>query len=183
MTRLIRPARRLAVLLAVAILGGAAAEAHADSIVFLRDSDVWVMTPDGARQRQLTTDGTPQNRYTSPSMADDGTIVALKNKHFVRMRPDGTRIGDPVPGMGSTVETSGNLFMPTGPLDPMVSPDGRLIAYWFGSWVHHCRQWWDCSYELEDHITWSHADRFTSWQETGRVDVYREPSWIDDGRL
>ena len=178
--------RRLLAVVAGALLAVplAAADAHASSIVYAADGNLWLSTPDGARQRPLTTDGTPQSPYASPSMSDDGTIVALKDKHFVRMRPDGSRIGDPVPGLGSTVETSGNLFLPTGPIDPVISPDGRRIAYWFGTMVHHCREWWDCSYEIEDHVTWSYADRFTGWTETGIVAGYREPAWIgNDGLL
>jgi hypothetical protein len=183
-----RPAtatRRLLAVLAGALLAAAlvAADAQASSIVYVVDGNLWLSTPDGSRQKQLTADGTPQDPYASPSMADDGTIVALKDKLFFRLRPDGTRIGDPVPGLGSTVETSGNLFMPTGPIDPMISPDGRRIAYWFGSMVYHCREWWDCSYEIEDHVTWSHADRFTGWTETGLLTGYREPSWIGNDRL
>jgi hypothetical protein len=149
---LARVARRLVVCLLPVVLACslAVADAQADSIVYIDGDNVWLTTPDGSRQRQLTTDGTPERPYASPSMADDGTIVALKDKHFVRMRPDGTRIGDPIPGLGSTVETSGNLYLPTGPLDPMISPDGRWIAYWFGTMVHHCRTWWDCSYEMRD---------------------------------
>ena len=52
----------------------AAAPAAADSIVFVRDGDVWISTPDGTTERQLTAGG----GWTSPSMADDGTIVALR---------------------------------------------------------------------------------------------------------
>src|SRR5215210_126533 len=165
-SRTAAPRRLLAVLIAVVLAGLAAAagaaDAQASSVVYIADGNVWLTTPDGSRLRQLTTDGTEESPYASRSWGDDGTILALKSKHFVRMRPDGSRIGDPVPGLGSTVETSGNLFLPTGPIDPMISPDGRWIAYWFGTMVHHCRQWWDCSYEIRDHITWSHADRFTN---------------------
>jgi hypothetical protein len=161
-----------------------AADARASSIVYVdAGGDLWLTAPDGSRQRQVTADGRPADAYSSPSMADDGTILALKAKHFVRLRPDGTRLGDPLPGLGSTVATSGNLFLPTGPLDPVISPDGRWIAYWFGTMVNHCRTWWDCSYEMHDQITWSHVDRFTDVTESGLVGDYRQPSWTDDGHL
>ena len=45
-------------LLAAAALLTLPAAAHADSIVFVKDANVWVASPDGSNQRQLTRDGT-----------------------------------------------------------------------------------------------------------------------------
>ena len=55
------------------VLVTAPAVAQADMIVFRRGTDVWVMAPDGTRQRQVTSGPL---RYEWPSAADDGTIVA-----------------------------------------------------------------------------------------------------------
>ncbi len=52
------------------------AAASADSIVYVKDADVWVASPDGSGQRQLTRDGTADHPYRSPSQADDGTVAA-----------------------------------------------------------------------------------------------------------
>jgi hypothetical protein len=57
-----------------------AATAGADSIVYVKDGNVWLTSPDAAKQYQVTFDG----GYSSPSQADDGTIVALRGKQFVR---------------------------------------------------------------------------------------------------
>ena len=54
----------------------------ADSILFVRDGNVWISTPDGSTERPLTAGG----GYASPSMADDGTIVALRGNSFARLR-------------------------------------------------------------------------------------------------
>ena len=58
-------------LAAIAIALVPAAAASADSIVFVKDANVWVASPDGSGQRQLTKDGTPDHPYRSPSQADD----------------------------------------------------------------------------------------------------------------
>src|ERR671917_448505 len=50
-----------------------AAPASADSIAFIKGGDVWLATPDGARQQQVTRTGT----YSYVSQADDGTMIAL----------------------------------------------------------------------------------------------------------
>jgi hypothetical protein len=63
----------------------AASPSAADSILFVRDGNVWIPTPDGTTERPLTAGG----GLSSPSMADDGTIVALRGRSFVRLRPDG----------------------------------------------------------------------------------------------
>jgi hypothetical protein len=54
--------------------------ASADSLVFIKDHDVWLSQPDGSGQYRVTTDGTADNPYASPSQADDGTIVAMRAK-------------------------------------------------------------------------------------------------------
>ena len=55
-----------------------AAPAAADSIVYVKDANVWVARPDGSEARALTTDGTPQLPYGTPTQADDGTVLAVR---------------------------------------------------------------------------------------------------------
>ncbi len=85
----------LAALVALVLLA-APAPAVASSIVLVRDGDVWLATLDGGFERRLTVGG----GYASPSMADDGTIVALHGRNFVRLRGDGGMIGDPIQAVG-----------------------------------------------------------------------------------
>jgi hypothetical protein len=51
----------------------AAAPAAADSIAYIKDGNVWLSTPDGGRQYQVTSAG----GYSYVSQADDGTMIAL----------------------------------------------------------------------------------------------------------
>jgi hypothetical protein len=97
------------------------APALAGSILFVRAGDVWISTPDGTTERQLTVGG----GFASPSMADDGTIVALRGRTFVRLRPDGAPVGMPLDAVG------GDWIVGGGPYDARVSPDGLKVAYWF----------------------------------------------------
>ena len=99
----------------------AASPAAADSILFVRDGNVWISTPDGTTERPLTAGG----GFASPSMADDGTIVALRGSALVRLRPDGAAVGAPIAAVG------GNWIVAKGPYDARVSPDGLKVAYWF----------------------------------------------------
>src|SRR3954469_19301978 len=50
------------------------AAAHADSIVYIDQGNVWSASPDGARKVQLTTGG----GWHSPTQADDGTVAAVQ---------------------------------------------------------------------------------------------------------
>ena len=70
----------LAALVALILLA-APASAAASSIVLVRDGNLWLSMPDGGFERPLTLSG----GYSSPSMDDDGTIVALKGGSFVRL--------------------------------------------------------------------------------------------------
>ena len=57
------------------------AAASADSIVYTKNSDVWLARPDGSSARQLTHGG----GYQSPTQANDGTILAQRGTRFVRL--------------------------------------------------------------------------------------------------
>ena len=170
-------------LLALALLLPAAASAS--SIAFVKDNNIWLSSPDGSRQRQVTTDGTAAKYYNSPSQADDGTILAKHGSHFVRLRPDGTRIGEPVPGLGSDHSHSGNVFVMSGPNDPRISPDGKRFTYWVSVRGMVTCPIWDpgCSYRDTDYTIVSRVDRFTQPQEFGVVRDYRDPSWVDNDYL
>ncbi len=121
------PSTRSSRIAAVLALCGAAtlasaAPALADSIVFVRDANIWLANPDGSGQYQVTTDGTAANPWQSPSQADDGTIVAVRAQPnlgpIVRMQQNGVVINEiPV------------APMQYGPFEPAISPDGTKVAY------------------------------------------------------
>ena len=115
-------------LAAAAIMLVPAAAAHADSIVFVKDANVWVASPDGSGQRQLTRDGTADHPYRSPSQADDGTVAAsyLDSIRIVNRSGKLVRELDPPP-----LTNSVSHAMDGTPVDVALSPDGRTIAYTF----------------------------------------------------
>ena len=87
---------------------------------------MWLANADGSGQYQVTLDGTAGSPYSSPSQADDGTIVALRTPfggrpQIWRMHQNGGLLNAPIntPAPG------------TGAIDARVSPDGQLVAYWF----------------------------------------------------
>jgi hypothetical protein len=108
--------------LAAATCMAAPAAAQADSLVFIKDHNVWLSEPDGSGQYQVTTDGSAANPWVSPSQSDDGTIVAAREEPnggpLYRMKQNGTVL--------NTIPVVQAL---AGPFDPHVSPDGRTVAY------------------------------------------------------
>ena len=71
-----------------------AGPAIADSMVFIRDGNVWLANPDGSGQYQVTLDGTPDSPYSSPSQADDGTTSHCGPRRAAGRRSGGcTRTG------------------------------------------------------------------------------------------
>lgn len=177
---------RFAAVAALTLALGAPAAAEASgSIAFVKDDNIWLTTPDGARQRQVTKDGTASRAYSWPSQADDGTILARYDGLFVRLRTDGTRLGDPVPALGSDAQHSGNVVVMAGPADPRISPDGTRFAYWVSVRGMVTCPVWDpgCSYQDTDYTIVSRVDRFTEPAEFGAVRDYRDPSWIGGDRL
>lgn len=172
-----RRVRRAAVTVAViaAVVAAVAAPASADSLVFLRGSNVWLANADGSGEYQVTMDGSSSAPYESPSQADDGTIVAGRKeadgkRRLYRMRQNGALLNPPfaTPAPG------------TGALDPKVSPDGKLVAYWYATQVRDYFCYFCTS--LTGTVLYSNADRFTPQDEipgarTGDGEV---PAWVDN---
>jgi hypothetical protein len=107
---------------ALVALAAAAAPAQGASMVFVKKGDVWISRLDGSRQVAVTKDGRPGNPYFSPSIADNGTIVALKGIHLHSFRPNGRRIVKPRQWaiLGSQLSTE--------PFTVDLSPNGRIAA-------------------------------------------------------
>jgi len=133
-----RPARRrsplrtgAALALAGTALLAAPGAASADSIAYVKDGNVWLTTPDGARQYQVTFDG----GYSTVSQSDSGRLVALRGDRIETFEPDGSAIN--VDGTTRySILTPHSYTMPgttfRGPFDPVISPDGMKIAYtWY----------------------------------------------------
>src|SRR3954453_17323082 len=100
-----------------------AGTASADSIVYAKDGNLFLTSPDGAKGYQVTRDG----GYASPSQARDGPIGAVHNGQPVRRARSGRTIGAPIDAIGSP----GSLPGIGGPYDPRLSPDGKRFAYWY----------------------------------------------------
>ena len=149
------PALVAALLVAAAVI---APSALADSIVYEKGGNVWVVNPDGSGQRPVTTSG----GYTKPTQANDGTIVAVKGKLLHRLDRSGRLLNLAGDSSGS------------GPLTPALSPGGSLVAYNYtnlGPITPGMR------------TALSHADRQTSNDEIFNIGGWSNPSWIGDDRV
>src|SRR4051794_14839757 len=88
-------------------LGATASSASADSLVYLKDGNVFLANPDGSNEHQVTNDGTESVPYTSVSQADDGTIVVGHGHDIERLKQNGQVISsfDPPASIDSTSAT------------------------------------------------------------------------------
>ena len=94
------------------------------SIAFVKDNNVWLISPDGSASRQLTTDGTQASGYRSPSQADDGTLVAKKGDYLYHLSRTGQLLNPPF---------RPPVVLPLGIFNVSLSPDGRIVAYETGT--------------------------------------------------
>jgi hypothetical protein len=183
------PRRSLTALAAATAMAlAAAAPAAADSISYVKDGNVWLTTPDGARQFQVTSSGA----YTYASQADDGTFVALTGERLHRLDRMGNVLADfatpvsdgpPPPSPPGYSDATANYFH--GPFDPEISPDGTKVTYTY-YWQHYTydhilggmRQ------RLESGTAISHADRLTGWDEFGgNLSGWVDATWLDNGLI
>lgn len=168
---------RIATAAALAAFAAAAlpTTAQADSIVFVKDANIWLAAPDGSKLTQVTTDGTPEFPYHSPSQADDGTIAAGHRLSIVRLKQNGDVINtlDPPPLVNSVSQTVDGT-----PVDVAITPDGTKIAYTFVS--SQCPIGADCDTRPVTGIT--NANAFTP-PGTYATALYGSPRWVGNNRL
>ena len=154
-----------------------APSAMADSLVFIRDNNVWLSNPDGSGQYQVTLDGTAGSPYESPSQSDGGTVMAIRRppggrNQLWRMTQSGqllnTPINTPAPG-------------PSGAIDARLSPNGSLVAYWFVTTVSDPI----CPYcvNAANQALFSYPDRFTNYNEIGTPNTGGWPSWVTNDTI
>ena len=173
-----------AALSALALTGAAAETAAADSILYLKGGDVWLSTPDGARQFQVTTTG----GYRSASQSDDGTIVALKGQRLHKL----DRLGKVLADNSTAVEDGTNdAPMPyastfIGPHEVDLSPNGRKVAYNF-----HWQYWTTFGgsstgyHMLRQGVGVTAPDANSAWSDAGMgyQTGWLDSAWYDDDTL
>ena len=160
---------------AAAALALSPAVASADSIVYVKGGNVWLAAGDGGSQYQVTTDGTAEHPYRSPSQADDGTIAVGYGDEILRMRQNGqvlNRLDPP------TLMNSVSHPMDGTPVDVAISPDGTKVAYTF--YGYECPVGASCGARTTTGIIPS--DRFASTPEYGKS-YFHSPSWVTNNRI
>ena len=168
-------AKSITAIIAVACALALPAAASADSIVYIKDGNVWLSSPDASKQYQVTFDG----GYTSPSQSNDGTIAAIRAKQLVRMDRSG-HVLSAIDAMGT-----GNNPNFVGPYEARISPDGSKIAYWFGQYTSYYDYGCSCTlYHTESNTAWSYGDHFTD--PATQSEFYKgitQAEWLSNDRL
>jgi hypothetical protein len=149
-------------------------------MVFVKRGDIWMAKENGSRQIAVTRDGSQRNPYFSPSLADNGTIVALKGVHLHSFRPSGRRIVRP---RQWAIDPSPSLS--TEPFSVDLSPNGRIVA------THNAvySTYYDPrTSQTRPEIKAQFVDffDFRSNQEVGTTDSYYDygaPAWLDGKRV
>lgn len=171
----------LAGLATAVIVLACASSASADSIAYIKDGNVWLTTPDGSRQYQVTTTG----GYSDVTQSDDGTIVALNGVRLHRLARDGAVQADFATPVSDTRPAGSKQFW--GPYDPAISPDGTKVAYtyyWLSQTTTPDCFPPKCLVALNEGgtgYTWS--DRMTDWKTGDAIGYHsgwRHPSWVDN---
>jgi hypothetical protein len=180
MPRLPRLVAGAAALCALAI---AAPAASADSIAYVKDGNVFLTTPDGARQFQVTFDG----GYSDVSQADDGTMIALHGINLRKLDRQGNVQADFRTPVSDARDAPAKTFY--GPFDPAISPDGTKVAYTYyymtQSQSPTCFPPTCVTTINEGGTGYTYSDRLTGWDEPGlrKHSGWRFPAWVDNSKL
>ena len=146
-------------------VAAAPAAAAGGNIAYVKNDKVWVTSPDGSNQRQITNDDLT---YGAPSQKDDGTIAVAhpRGDDFYLFNVDGVRTGivrpeNPTLGCGSV-----------GPIDGQIEPNGNRIVYWY--LYDACGS----TNDPTETVAFSHANADTRWDEWREAGIYSDPRWL-----
>jgi hypothetical protein len=170
-----RPATHpIAIITALALALALAGNAQASSLVYIHSNNIWLANPDGSGQYQVTLDGTAAEPYSSPSQAQDGTIVAVRGGKLYRMTQNGTLLNAPF-------STSA---IGTPPLDPLVSPDGSKVSFYSVTGVNPCWPWLCIGTAVSYQVTYSDhwVDPATFVLDVYGLTSYSNPIWLGNSR-
>lgn len=106
---------------ALAVVPAIAPATPSGNVAFVRDGDLWRVSPDDRSTQQVTRNGTPAAPYRSPAQADNGVLVAIRGEILHRYALDGramTPLALPPAPEGHAQR----------PVDVDISPDGARVA-------------------------------------------------------
>jgi len=145
------------------------------TLVFVKDSNIWLSNGDGTGARALTTDGNSTSPYVSPSQSETGIIAAGRLDQIIRMDQSGHVLNRmnpaPLPSSISGHPIDGNLQ------EVAISPDGSLIAYTMTKYLTPPAA--DSGYRSATGYT--AAAGFTESGARGST-FFEDPSWIGNAR-
>lgn len=141
------------------------------TILFVKNHNIWFARGDGSGQVQVTKDGTAADPYSSPTQADDGSIVAGKGYLVVRLDRDGKQLGSFTP---PTLKSSAGSPLGGVPHHVAVSPDGKTIAY---SQIAY-----QCPVGLSCMVRYATGYSTVSGAAKGGQTYYRTASWVSSSR-
>jgi hypothetical protein len=150
----------------------AVATGTSGTIVFIKAYNVYVARGDGSGARRITTNGTKEVAYHSPSESDAGVIAAARGSLIVRMSQTGKVLStlDP-PALKNTAGES----MDGAVNHVALSPDGTKIAWSFVR--YSCPIGADCLTRYATGYTSS-----TKVASAGRSTYFRAASWVSSTR-
>jgi hypothetical protein len=175
---------RAIVLTVIGVCLAAAPSSHASTIVYAKGGDIWLMNPDGSGQHQVTHGAA----LSSPSQADDGTILAMTaDGHVVRLDQYGNQLSPPT---ATVVTGGGTTFCTTtcvnvhGPFDPVISPDGATFSYWATADVYTYNPACNCQeFETKSFVRYGDPTHFAEPSQGVGQEEYAYPSYIDSETL
>src|SRR4051794_41430976 len=119
---------RLSLAIPVALVFAFAAPvANATVLTWIEGSNVWIATPDGSGKKQLTTAGTTESPYRSPTSDDQGVVVAARDQEYFRMDQNGTVLNGNVAPMALSALAS-RFQLPSAATPPARGGTSRTSA-------------------------------------------------------
>lgn len=173
----------LLALVSVVVCAASTASVLASGIVFTKNANVWVATPDGTGAVAVTVDGTASNPYRSPSRDARGNVVAERGNEIYRFTPAGDLVGTPFGVLDPGITAAARQ-----PLGLALSPDGQTIALFvFGTCLTRATS---CAKTFFTPVSgdvrspdYTSSSAFPTWIADGEVAMVNDPDGVLHQRL
>lgn len=101
----------------------AASRQGAASVAFIDNNNLWLSSPDGAQRLQVTTNGTPDTAWRTPSQGPDGKTVAVFDKVLTLFGADGRQVA------ANLLPVYSGALVPVYPIGLDMDSNSEAVAY------------------------------------------------------
>ena len=164
-----RPTVLCCLVVVAGLMAGAwcASPARAAVLTYVDQDQVWVSTVDGTAKHAITSNGTADHPWSSPTSDDQGRILAARDTFLFLMDQTGATLPN-----GMNLAPQGPCGSTIGPAGAQIAPAGDWVAFWY-----FCNTYYPSS-NIAPHVALALPQTFTLAGNQADWSDWDSPTWF-----